>query len=221
VWLWKGLGVAWPGLGRRVLYQGPGRLLEEVGRWILAGPGLLWLVQQLVEVASPHPCWPSPASPSLGCLVSTPQVRVEQDEQGVYHVGLRGEFSLHLDGKDEFCKRMLCLFLGQWEVEGVSRGSRRTRDGRTPLIRRQQLAQWLAVPQPVISHWCGYWLRQDWRRLLSQKTPEALTLEVQQRIIETWTQFPCWGAQRLWQHLNAQGECTSLSQVQQAAHESG
>jgi transposase-like protein len=66
-----------------------------------------------------------------------------------------------------------------------------------------------------------YWQTQDWRRLLSRKTSDVLTMEVQQRIIDTWVQFPWWGAERLWNHLNAQGEAIPLSHVQQAAQESG
>jgi transposase-like protein len=66
----------------------------------------------------------------------------------------------------------------------------------------------------------SYWQTQDWRRLLS-RTSDVLTLEVQQRIIDTWVQFPWWGAQQLWAHLKAQGEEIPLKQVQQAARESG
>jgi hypothetical protein len=139
----------------------------------------------------------------------------------MYHVRLRGEFELRVNGRVRLHKRALVLFLGQLEVEGESRGSRRTREGRTPFVRQEQLAQWFEVPQPQISLWRSYWLNQDWRRLLSQKTPQVLTLEVQQRIIDAWVQFPWWGAERLWKHLEAQGERISLKQVQQAARESG
>jgi transposase-like protein len=66
----------------------------------------------------------------------------------------------------------------------------------------------------------SYWQTQDWRRLLS-RTSDVLTLDVQQRIIEAWVQFPWWGAQQLWAHLKAQGEEIPLNQVQQAARESG
>jgi transposase-like protein len=127
---------------------------------------------------------------------------------------------LHIDGKVPFYKRMLIIFLRQLEAPGEVRGSRRTRDGRTPFVRQQQLAQALNVPQPDISRWMRYWQSQDWRRLLS-RTSDVLTLEVQQRIIETWVQFPWWGAERLWAHLKAQGEKIALTQVQQAARESG
>ena len=124
------------------------------------------------------------------------QVEIEQQADGEYHVRLRGTFELQVNGEVEFCKRMLVIFLGLLEVPGERRASRRTRDGRTPFVRQEQLAQWFGVPHPVISRWYGYWLSQDWRRLLSQRWGEVLTLEVQQHVIESWVQFPWWSAQR-------------------------
>jgi len=221
LWLWKGLGVAWPGLGQRPLYRGLGYLWEEASRVALIGLGVLWLMQQVPETGEQAAYGPSVRVLGLGSVMSAPQVEVSQDEVGMYHVRLKGEFELHVDGKVRFYKRMLIIFLGQLEMEEESRASRRTRDGRTPFVRQEQLAEWFDVPQPHISLWFSYWLNQDWRRLLSQKTAQVLTLEVQQRIIDTWVQFPWWGAKRLWKHLRAQGERISLKQVQQAARESG
>jgi transposase-like protein len=156
-----------------------------------------------------------------GVVVPGPRVEVEKDETGWIHVQLRGEFELHLDGNVEFYKRMLIIFLGLLEVPGEKRRSRRTRDGRTPFVRQQQMAAWLGIPQPHISRWSNYWLRQDWRRMLSQRTGDILTREVQQRVIDSWVLFPWWGAVRLWKHLKAQGEEITLSQVRQVAKESG
>jgi hypothetical protein len=66
-----------------------------------------------------------------------------------------------------------------------------------------------------------YWQTQDWGRLHSRKTSNVLTLEVQQRVIDSWVQFPWWGAERLWEHLKAQGAALSLRDVRQVAQESG
>jgi hypothetical protein len=115
---------------------------------------------------------------------------------------LQGELELHIDGKVPFYKRMLIVFLRQLEAPGETWGSRRTRDGRTPFVRQQQLEQELGVPQPNISRRMRYWQTQDWRRLLSQPS-NVLTLEVQQRITDTWVQFPWWSAEQLWAHLKA------------------
>jgi len=59
-------------------------------------------------------------------------------------VCLQGEFILGVDGTVEVYKRLLVIFLGLLEVPGETRGSRRTRDGRTPFVRQEQLAEWRA-----------------------------------------------------------------------------
>jgi hypothetical protein len=186
----------------------------------LLGLGLLWLSQQLptlgecrVGVLSLGMCWQNGADP--------PHVEVTQDEAGVYHVQMRGAFEMHVDGEVEFYKRMLIIFLGLLEVDGERRASRRTRDGRTPFVRQEQMAAWFGVPHPVISRWFDYWLREDWRRMLSQRRGEVLTLEVQQRVVESWVQFPWWSARQTWRHLRSQGSTITLNQVKQIGRESG
>jgi transposase-like protein len=217
IWSWKGLGVAWPGLGKHPLYQGVGHLLEEAGRLALLGLVLLWLAEELATLEARG----SYAVLVWGGVSQEPRVEAEEDEEGWIHVQFRGEFELHLDGNVEFYKRMLIIFLGLLEVPGERRRSRRTRDGRTPFVRQQQMAAWLGIPQPHISRWCNYWLNQDWRRMLSQRMGDVLTLEVQQGVLDTWVLFPWWGAERLWKHLKARGEGIALSQVRQVARESG
>ena len=214
-WLWKGIGVVWPSLRRQALYSVLSRLVTEAYRLAFVGLGAYVLVHGVRSAQNGGAYVPSLA------LGSVSSVDVKQDEEGVYHVHLQGEFELSVDGKVPFYVRMLILFLGQLEVRGETRGSRRTREGRTPFVRQQQLAAWFDVRQPVISRWMGYWLDQDWRRLLSQQAREVLTLECQQRIIDTWVQFPWWGVQSVWSHLRAQGMEVTRSQVQQAARESG
>lgn len=219
-WLWKGFGVAWPGLGRQRVYQGLGRVWERAGSVALIGLGLVWLGEQLSMVGG-YGVGVLPAGMGIQGWESEPAVEVERDEEGVYHVQLRGEFELHVDGQVEFYKRMLVIFLGLLEVPGETRGSRRTRDGRTPFVRQEQMAAWFGVPHPVISRWFGYWLKQDWQRMLSQRWGEVLTLEVRRRVIGTWVQFPWWPAQRMWEHLQAQGSAITLNQVKQIGRESG
>ena len=87
----------------------------------------------------------------IGGVSPGSQVEITEDEEGVYHVRLRGEFELHIDGQVFFYKRMLVIFLRQLEAPEETRGSRHTRDGRTPAMRQQQLEQNLSVPQPHIS----------------------------------------------------------------------
>jgi transposase-like protein len=223
IWGWKGLGVAWPRLAQQAWYQELGWLGEEASRLALLSLGVVWLGQQLSELG-----WgQGRVSGLLVGVVSVPQpmsepsVKVTRDEEEVYHVRFKGEFELHIDGQVAFYERMLVIFLGQLEVPGGTRGSRRTRDERTPYVRQEQLAAWTGVPQPNISRWFSYWLEQDWRRMLSQKWGEVLTLEVQQRVIESWVKFPWWSAKQMWQHLQAQGSAITLRQVQQVGRESG
>ena len=215
-WLWRGIGAACANWRRCALYRCVEDLLESANR--LALFALLGLsVLEYLQDRGARFCI---RKLGVGGLALGPQVEVTQDEDGICHVRLQGELELHIDGKVSFYKRMLIIFLRQLEAPGERRASRRTRDGRTPFVRQQQLAQALNVPQPDISRWMRYWQNQDWRRLLS-RTSDVLTLEVQQRIIDIWVQFPWWSAKRLGAHLKAQGEVIALNQVQQAARESG
>jgi hypothetical protein len=219
-WLWKGLGLAWPGLGRQPLYAGLAWLWERAMGVALVGLGLIWLGQRGPQ-ATDCRLGLLPVGMCLSEESCEASVEVVPDEAGVYQVRLRGEFVLRVDGTVEVYKRLLVIFLGLLEVPGEQRGSRRTRDGRTPFVRQEQMAEWAGVPHPVISRWFGYWLNQDWRRLLSQRWGEVLTLEVQQRIIDSWVLHPWWTAQQAWQHLQSQGSPLTLNQVKQAGRESG
>lgn len=205
-WLWQGLGLVWPRLGRQPAYRWLGGVWARASGGALIGLGLVWLTGQ---------------SSLVGVGGSESEVLVEEDAEGVYHVRLRGEFELQVNGQVPFYQRLLVIFLGLLTVPGAVRGSRRTRDGRTPFVRQEQLAAWFGVPHPVISRWYGYWLRQDWRRLLSQRWGEVLTLEQQQRVIESWVQFPWWSAAQVWEHLHGQGSRLTLAQVQEVGRASG
>jgi transposase-like protein len=220
VWVWRVLGVAWPRLGQQVVYRAVGRVWEEGSRWALIGLGLMWLMKQ--ASAWRHSQSVLPMGVCWGVVrEGKPSVEVEGDEEGWYHVQLKGEFELHVDGKVAVYKRVLVIFLGLLEVAGERRGSRRTRDERTPFVRQEQMAEWFEVPQPHISRWNGYWLKRDWRGLLSQRWGEVLTEEVRRRVIESWVQRPWWTAEQVWQHLRAQGGRITLRQVKQIAQESG
>jgi hypothetical protein len=216
-WLWRGGGVANPRWRQRVMYRSVDRLLEEASRLAMYGLALLWVVEHGQSTGAENPV----SGLGVGGIGLESQVEITVDEEGICHVRMQGEFELHIDGKVPLYKRILVIFIRQLEIPGETRSSRRTRDGRTPAVRQQELEQKLGVPQPHISLWMKYWQGKDWRRLLSRKTSEVLTLEVQQRIIDTWVQFPWWGAKRLWKHLKAQGDKIPFSHIQQADQESG
>jgi len=216
-WVWRGIGAASPRWRQWVVYRGVECVLEQASRLAMYGLVIWWFVEQVQCAGDKY----SVSGLCIGGVSSGSQVEITEDEEGIYHVRLCGEFVLHIDGQVSFYKRMLVIFLRQLEAPGETRGSRRTRDGRTPAVRQQQLERELGVPQPHVSLWMKYWQTQDWRRLLSRKTSDVLTLGAQQRIIDTWVQFPWWGAKQLWEHLKALGEEIPFSHVQQAAQESG
>ena len=226
-WAWKGAGVVWPRLVSQRGYRGWGRAWEEAGRIALLGLAGLWVSQQ-IEAAGGFQGWglavgmgmQRRGGPALGDSEG-PYVAVEEEKDGTYRVELKGPFELYLDGKVSFYKRMLVIFLGLLEVGGETRGSRRTRDGRTPFVRQQQMESWFGVPQPHISLWFKYWLEQDWDRMLSRRWGEVLTAEVRQRVIDSWVLFPWWSAQQMYEHVQAQGGRITLSQVKQIGRESG
>ena len=116
---------------------------------------------------------------------------------------------------------MLLILLSQLDVADGERGSRRTRDGRTPFVRQMQMAAWLDVPQPCISRWLGYWHAGNWADLLSLHSPEVLTRELCARIVTVCATFPHWGVARVYQHLREQGVAVTQAQVQQAVAQSG
>jgi hypothetical protein len=221
VWLWKGWGVASPGLRHQWWYLGLGRVMEEASRLALLGLGGMLLVQHSTILRAQYP-WTMVVG-QVGAPVARqrPSIQVEQDEEQVYHVRISGEFTLHIAGQVTLYKRLLIIFLGLLEAPGQTRGSRRTRDGRTPFVRQQQLARWFDVPQPDISRWFKYWLRQDWRRMLSQRWGVILTNEIRQRVIDSWALFPWWSVSQMYAHLRAQGSDITRAQVKQIGQESG
>ncbi|MCL6430583.1 MAG: transposase [Anaerolineae bacterium] len=218
---WVGLlaTLLWPSLARQPewwLLQRAVRLGERI---------VLWVYVALALVHGLRHFGPGPVGKVLGqgvCLGVAPSVTVTHDEaHNCYSAELQGRFTLAVADDDPFRLRLLVLFLRLLEVPDEHRGSRRTRDGRTPFVRQQYLAQALGIPQPDLSRWEGYWHDGDWRRLLSQMAKEVLTLELQQRIIETWAHWPGWGVEQVHRFLVARGVAVTESQVRQAAHESG
>ena len=147
--------------------------------------------------------------------------RNEKGEITHYSAILKGEFSLKIPNDDRFRLRMLILFLRELEVADHTSIGRQTRDKRTPFVKQEDLAKAYAVSQPNISRWQKYWIDADWRRLLSIRAAEILTLEVQDRIVSTFAQFPWWGNKKVHQHLHQQGVKVSHHQVKLAAQESG
>jgi len=166
-----------------------------------------------------------PVGLGLGCLVcgrEEPWARVARQEDGRYRAEFCGHFTLTLADTEPFRERLLLLFVRQLEVPGTTRGSRRTRDGRTPFVRQAQAQDWFGLPHPVISRLERDWLRGDWPNLLSQRQPaEVLTADLRARIVTACATFPHQGIAEIYRYLRQQQVAVSEAQVRQAMAESG
>ena len=224
-WGWDVLGLCWPWMRRQAEWRAVrwlGRQLERlVLIWAISWP-LRAGFRMLMLGQLPALNTSLVLGAGVACGSETPAVSVAADEDGGYTATLTGHFTLHVAaGDDPFRKRLLILFLRLLEVPGQTRGSRRTRDGRTPFVRQQDLAADFGIPQPDISRWERYYLAGDWRRLLSLHSAEVLTLELQTEIVRVFAQFPWWGVEKVYRHLRKQDVVVSRRQVRQAAEESG
>ena len=217
LWLWRGLGMGWPRLRQQAVWG-----------WVATG---LWQAQRLallgylgVVLSQQRTAGPAPWCVGLGCVVcqpAEPRVVVARQADGSYQATLSGHFTLAVAGDHPFRMRLLVLFLSLLDVPGLERGSRRTREGRTPFVRQWQLAEWFGVPQPDISRWLKYWQTADWANLLSLHSAEVLTAELVGRIVEVCATFPTWGVERMYHYLRQQGLAVTEPQVQQAITQSG
>jgi hypothetical protein len=221
VWLWQQSGWWWPGFRSQPEWQLGNWLLWQSQRGILLGAGLMVVSQGLSGASGSLGEVPLL---SLGCLASggEPQVEVVREADGSYRAELKGEFQVRVSGDEPFRLRLLILFLRWLEVPAVARvKSRRTRDGRAPFVRQQQVADWFGVAQPNVSRWERYWLAGDWANLLSLKSAELLTAEVRAEIIEVCAAFPWWDAEQVHQYLRQQQRPITARQVRQTIQESG
>src|SRR5664279_3440799 len=150
-----------------------------------------------------------------------PKVEVRQLEDGQWQAELSGHFTLQVSGKHPFYLRMLIIFLGLLQSEKDGRKSRRTRDGRTPFVRQEQLAGWTHTKQEHISLWMKHWIRGDWAHLLSLAAREVLTHELVERIMTVFATFPTWTSEQVYEHLHKQGCEVTYAQIEQASVESG
>jgi transposase-like protein len=225
LWLWQAVVVGWPELAHQPLWHAGRWLLWQGQRVLLVGYVGLALYQIRLDTEAEIAVGkPVSGLLGLGCLqcgTEEPRVKVTCREDGSYQATLCGHFALQVAGDDPFRVRLLMLFLRLLEVPGQYRGSRRTRDGRTPLVRQMQLSEWFGLPQPDISRVEGYWLRGAWPELLSQSTPEILTPELVQRVVTVCATFPQWSQERVYRYLHSQGVRVSQRQVRQAVEQSG
>jgi transposase-like protein len=226
LWLWQAAAACWPELGQWPVWQGGRWLLWQGQRLLLVGY-LGLALRQLRPVAGREGAFRAPTGEwlfGLGCQYcdrEEPWVEVTCRDDGSYQATLCGHFNLQVSGDDAYRARLLMLFLRLLEVPGQYRGSRRTRDGRTPFVRQMQLSACFGLPQPDISRVEGYWQRGAWPELLSQSTPEILTPELVRRVVTVCATFPQWSQERVYRYLHSQGVRVSQRQVRQAVEQSG
>jgi len=226
VWLWQALTAGWPELVRERAWVGLGWLLWQGQRVLVVGYLGLALYQAAAAAEKAwRTGWPSgEVALGMGCLVCGREgawAEVTRHEDGRYQATLCGHFTLRVAGNDPFRARLLMLFLRLLEEPGHQRGSRRTRDGRTPFIRQQQIADWFQSPQPDVSRVEGYWVRGAWPELLSQCTAEILTPEVVRRVVTVCATFPHWSREQVYRYVQQQGLAVSERQVRQSMEQSG
>ena len=226
LWLWQGAAAGWPELCRQRVWRGGCWLLWQGQRMLVVGYLCLTLyharsaVGRVLTTDRRAP-W---LTLGIGCQTSVreePWVDVTRQEDGGYQATLCGHFRVHVSGDDPLRARLLMLFLRLLDVPGQARGSRRTRDGRTPFVRQQQAAAWFGLPQPDVSRVERYWLRAAWPALLSQHTAEILTPELVQRIATLCATFPHWSQEQVYGYLQEQGVLVSRRQIRQAMAQSG
>jgi transposase-like protein len=226
LWLWQGAAAGWPELRRQRLWRG-GRWLLWQGQRILVVGYLYhalyqaWFVVRRVLDADRPVSWLMIGACCQARVRDEPWVDVTHEEDGGYEATLCGHFTVRVSGDDPVRARLLMLFLRLLDVPGETRGSRRTRDGRTPFVRQQEAAAWFGLPQPDVSRVERYWLQASWPALLSQSTAEILTPELVQRIATLCATFPHWSQGQVYAYLQEQGVQVSRRQVRQAMAQSG
>ncbi len=215
-WACPLLGLLWPRLARQPEWW----LVERLATALRTTP--LWLIVAVALDQGTGGGVGQPPYLAVGLVGVPGTVTVRHDSEGrCYAAELSGRFRLTMPDDDPFRLRLFILALRALDDDRPPRKSRRTRDGRTPLVRQQMLGAALGIPQPDISRWERYWLEGNWADLLSLYSPEVLTHDLVQAIITTWAHWPHWTAEQVWHLLTSQGVAVTLCQVQQAAQESG
>jgi len=239
LWLWQMITTVWPELGHSTLWRSGSKLLwqgQQLVTWSVLSFSLgTWMR----EVAESSFVWQGgntgsssvfisgstlPYTTSLGCLFcgrEEPWVDMVDEADGSCTVTLCGHFTLHIARDDLFSERAAMHFLLQLETPGPQRSGRRTRDGRTPFLSQQRVADWFGIPQPVVSRLEKYWRDKDWANLLSLTAGEVLTWDSIGRIVDVCVTFPRWGAHKVYGYLRQHGVQVTEPQVRQAMEQSG
>jgi transposase-like protein len=223
LWLWQVMATFWPELRQQAVWRAGHGLLWQ-GQRVMSVLSVALVLKQGRQVGDELSVLSPPFLVGLGCQCcgrEEPWVEVRRDDEGGCQATLCGHFTIGVPGDHPFRVRMLMLFVRLLDVPDQPRGSRRTRDGRTPFVRQVQAAEWFGVPHPNISRVEGYWHRGDWPELFSQFTPEILTPELVRRVATVCATFPHWSQDQVYEYLQGQNVPLSHRQVRQAIEQSG
>jgi transposase-like protein len=223
LWLWRVIAMFWPELRYESLWRAGHEFLWQ-GQRVVMVLSVGFVLKQDRQVSADDSYGASPPL-LLGlvcryCGAEEPWVEVRHDDDN-YLATLCGHFTIRVPGDHPFRVRMLMLFVRLLDVPDQPRGSRRTRDGRTPFVRQVQAAEWFGVPHPDISRVEGYWHRGNWPELFSQFTPEILTPELVRRVATVCATFPHRSQDEIYEYLQGQNVTLSHRQVRQAMEQSG
>jgi transposase-like protein len=239
LWLWQMMTTVWPELGQYALWRSGGKLLWHgqqlavcsalslgLGMWIrgVAKSWLAWTGGSSGSISFSVSGSAFPCMASLGCILcgrEEPWVDIVDEPDGSSTVTLCGHFTLPIARDDLFQERAAMHFLLQLEAPGPQRSGRRTREGRTPFLSQQAVADWFGSPQPGVSRLEKYWRDKDWANLLSLTAGEVLTWDLIARIVDVCVTFPWWGVAKVYHYLREQGVPVTQQQVRQAVEQSG
>ena len=226
VWLLQLFSIRYPLVGQQPEYKAAksfGRLIETTLILAISSFFLWQSALYLFGLTSSNAVLGAAGVVSVSGGSSKVSLETMTDSRGNKYLKARlsGSFELSVEASDSFRRRLLIIFLRLLEDPDYKRGSRPTRDGRTPFVTGPAISEAYSVQKSKISRWERYWLDGDWRRLLSERAPDVLTLELQDQIVATFAKFPWWGLSQVHHYLNQQEIKVSHRQVRQAAEESG
>lgn len=215
-------GVAWPWWGESVACRGLRQVLYrcyQLSVLVLVGASLYQLGRPLWE---PSPLLEQEIAPLvLGGVVKRAakgwQVSIEESDDGVVKITLEGPkgdcWFIRYRPVDEFDRRMLINVVRHiWTPEDTPK---------RPFLRQEWLAAGFETYQELISRWQRYRREGDWRRMMSRRGGELLTLDQIEEIVDVWTRALWWTVEEVWDHMAEQGKAYSLSQVREAGRLSG
>ena len=185
--------------------------------WLLGGQGWLGYAREGLPSQGPSVVQPMLVLAGLK-IADEAQGEGWQEEDGTWHVELRGTFIIRYKPGDEFEKRVFLHFLRQIR-SSYSKSER-------PFIRQTWLAEWFGVRQELVSRWEKYVREGGLLKLRGEAERWVLTPEVVQAILDIWVPNFWLSATQVRERLVATGQIgcpeeLSEGNIHRVAQESG